>query len=205
MAAATLGKDALWAIIEAHPDVHDRMVSIAMAIVDSEGNLKEADAAEERIVEETRLLGRTAMQSWAENQVAATEQDIRQQPGMHRQGTKQLYWHTKFGEIEVSEPQYRFENTRVRPFLNSAKIISRGCSLPLQRAIVDFAADQPFAVARLKMIEHYGVEIGESVIQRITLGMPRPCMPRPKPTWAPKSFRKPRVVTRRSSRNQMVG
>jgi hypothetical protein len=170
MAAATLGKDALWAIIEAHPDVHDRVVSIAMAIVDSEGNLKEADAAEERIVEETRLLGRTAMQSWAENQVAATEQDIRQQPGMHRQGTKQLYWHTKFGEIEVSEPQYRFENTRVRPFLNSAKIISRGCSLPLQRAIVDFAADQPFAVARLKMIEHYGVEIGESVIQRITLG-----------------------------------
>ena len=44
MAAATLGKDALWAIIEAHPDVHDRMVSIAMAIVDSEGNLKEARA-----------------------------------------------------------------------------------------------------------------------------------------------------------------
>jgi uncharacterized protein UPF0236 len=40
----------------------------------------------------------------------------------------------------------------------------------LQRAITDFAADQPFAVARMKLCEHYGFEIGESTIQRITLG-----------------------------------
>jgi hypothetical protein len=40
----------------------------------------------------------------------------------------------------------------------------------LQRAITDFAADQPFALARMKLREHYGFEIGESTIQRITLG-----------------------------------
>ena len=34
--------------------------------------------------------------------------------------------------------------------------------------IVDFAADQPFAQARAKLQEHYGFEIGESTIQRIT-------------------------------------
>ncbi len=39
----------------------------------------------------------------------------------------------------------------------------------MQRAITDFAADQPFAVARMKLLEHYGFEIGESTIQRITL------------------------------------
>lgn len=33
---------------------------------------------------------------------------------------------------------------------------------------MDFAADQPFAQARGKLIEHYGVRIGESTIQRIT-------------------------------------
>jgi hypothetical protein len=32
------------------------------------------------------------------------------------------------------------------------------------------AADQPFALARLKLREHYGFEIGESTIQRVTLG-----------------------------------
>jgi len=40
----------------------------------------------------------------------------------------------------------------------------------LQRAITDFAADEPFAVVSLKLREHYGFEIGESTIQRITLG-----------------------------------
>jgi hypothetical protein len=36
--------------------------------------------------------------------------------------------------------------------------------------MTDFAADQPFASARLKLIEHYGIEVGESTIQRVTLG-----------------------------------
>jgi hypothetical protein len=49
-----------------------------------------------------------------------------------------------------------------------AKVSPLGCSRPLQRAIVDFAADQPFAQARAKLEEHYGFTIGESTIQRIT-------------------------------------
>jgi hypothetical protein len=40
----------------------------------------------------------------------------------------------------------------------------------LQRAITDFAADEPFALVQLKLREHYGFEIGESTIQRISLG-----------------------------------
>jgi len=88
MAVATLSDEAFLAILEAHPDLRDRFVSIAMAVVDSDGNLKEADAIEERIVEEMRLLGRAAMQGWSKNQVEATEREIRQHPGMHRQGKK---------------------------------------------------------------------------------------------------------------------
>src|SRR5271154_5148346 len=170
MAAAKLSDAAFSAILEAHPGLRDRFVSIAMAVANSEGNLKEADAIEERIVEEMRLLGRGEMQGWAENEVEATEREIRQQPATHRQGKKKLRWHTKFGEIEVLEPQYRCETKRIRPFLRSAKVVPRGCSRPLQRVITDFAADQPFALARLKLLEHYGFEIGESTIQRVTLG-----------------------------------
>ncbi len=58
----------------------------------------------------------------------------------------------------------------MRPFVRSAKVSPLGCSRPLQRVIVDFAADQPFAQARAKLREHYGFEIGESTIQRITFG-----------------------------------
>ena len=58
----------------------------------------------------------------------------------------------------------------MRPFVLGAKVSPRGCSRPLQRAIVDFAADDPFARVALKLREHYGFKIGESTIQRITLG-----------------------------------
>jgi hypothetical protein len=88
MAAAKLSDEAFLAILEANPGLRERFVSIAVAIADSEGNLKEADAIEERIVEEMRLLGREAMQGWAETQVEATAKEIRQQPAMHRQGKK---------------------------------------------------------------------------------------------------------------------
>ena len=74
MATAKLSDEAFLAFLETHPDLRERFASIVSAVEDSEGNLKEADAAEERIIEEMRLLGREAMQGWAERQVEATEQ-----------------------------------------------------------------------------------------------------------------------------------
>jgi hypothetical protein len=41
--------------------------------------------------------------------------------------------------------------------------------LPLQRYIVDFAADTPFAQVQAKLREHHGVEIGINTIRRISL------------------------------------
>ena len=73
---------------QAHPALRARFVTLARAIENSEGGLEEADAAEEFLVEEMRRLGREALQGWAEGRVAATEQEIRQQPHMHRQGEK---------------------------------------------------------------------------------------------------------------------
>jgi hypothetical protein len=43
----------------------------------------------------------------------------------------------------------------------------------LQRAITDFAADDPFANVPSKLREHYGLAIAESTIQRIALGHAR--------------------------------
>ena len=52
MVTAKMSGEALFAFLDAHPNLRDRIASIVGAIEDSEGNLKEADAAEERIVEE---------------------------------------------------------------------------------------------------------------------------------------------------------
>jgi hypothetical protein len=73
---------------QAHPALRARFVSRARAMENWQDGLEEADAAEELLVEEMRLLGRAALQGWAERRVAATEQEIRQQPHMHRQGEK---------------------------------------------------------------------------------------------------------------------
>src|SRR5271155_2889069 len=88
MATTKLSDEEFLAFLEKHADLRDRFASIVGVVENSEGNLKEADTAEERILEEMRHLGREAMQGWAERQVEVTEQEIRQQPQMHRQGKK---------------------------------------------------------------------------------------------------------------------
>lgn len=88
MKGGELSDEALLLALRAHPELRKRVTSIVQAVEGGEGELKEADAAEERMVEETRLLGREALRSWAEKRVEATEREIRQRPQMHRQGEK---------------------------------------------------------------------------------------------------------------------
>ena len=88
MAGTDMTEEALVAFLRGHTDFRNRVASIALAMENADGDLDEADAAEERLVEEMRHLGREALQGWAENRVEATEQDIRRQPSLHRQGKK---------------------------------------------------------------------------------------------------------------------
>jgi hypothetical protein len=88
MATEKLSDEAFSAILTAHPWLRDRFASIALTVAGCNGDIKEADAIEELLVDEMRHLGRAAMQGWAERQVEVTEQVVRQQPQMHRQGKK---------------------------------------------------------------------------------------------------------------------
>ena len=88
MAPAKLTDEALLAALQSHPNLRDRVASIIAAVGNLDGDLGAADAAEERLIEEMRLLGHEALQSWADKRVEATERDVRGQAGMHRQGKK---------------------------------------------------------------------------------------------------------------------
>lgn len=83
-----LSDEALVAFLHEHADLRNRVASIAHAMENAGGELCDADAAEERLAEEVRQLGRYALQGWAQKRVEATEQEIRQRPSMHRQGEK---------------------------------------------------------------------------------------------------------------------
>ena len=88
MTQTKLSDEALLAFFQSHPVLRERMESIVGAMKNSDGNLEEADAAEERLVEEMRLLGREAMQGWAAERIEVTERDVQRQAGVHRHGKK---------------------------------------------------------------------------------------------------------------------
>lgn len=56
----------------------------------------------------------------------------------------------------------------MRPFKIYCGIQSQTCSKPLQRRLVDFAADSPFGQVNDKLREHYGIEIAKSTIRKVT-------------------------------------
>lgn len=57
-------------------------------LLEGDGALKEADAAEDFLFDEVRLLGREVMQGWAERRIVTTGQEIQRQPGVRRMGKK---------------------------------------------------------------------------------------------------------------------
>jgi hypothetical protein len=57
----------------------------------------------------------------------------------------------------------------IRPFSESAEVDCRSCSIPLQRTITDFGADDSFGRgASAKLKEHYGIEVPATVIRAVT-------------------------------------
>ena len=83
---------------------------------------------------------------------------------------KTLYWFTRLGRIEIEEEVFTRgrRGPEIRPFSESAEVQCRECSKALQRAIVDFGADDPFAGASGKHKEHYGIDVPVSTIRAVT-------------------------------------
>jgi len=57
----------------------------------------------------------------------------------------------------------------LRPLPSRLGVSPRGKSLPLQRALTDFGADESFGAARAKIKEHYGLDIGAEAVRTVTL------------------------------------
>jgi hypothetical protein len=78
----------LMRLLNANPQIKNRIASMLAVVQDAAGDLKEADAAEMRLIEEIRLMGQEAMQSWASRQVELTEQAVRRGGQVQREGKK---------------------------------------------------------------------------------------------------------------------
>ncbi len=79
--------------LSAHPDLRSRMESLLLSVEDETGDLKSADAAEMRVIQEMRQTGKVALQSWAKRQVDKTSQEVKQTAGVWSEGKKTLLAH----------------------------------------------------------------------------------------------------------------
>lgn len=73
--------------------------------------------------------------------------------------------------MSVAEAQWRQgrRGRLLRPFCERADILPRGRSRRLQRALVDFGAEESFARAAHRVQEHYGLDVAATVVRRQTL------------------------------------
>lgn len=88
MEITTKSDEAILRALNAHPQIKSRIASILAVVEDAQGDLREADAAEIRLIEEIRRMGQEAMQGWASHQVELAEQEIRRTGQAHREGKK---------------------------------------------------------------------------------------------------------------------
>ena len=66
------------------------------------------------------------------------------------------------------EPLWRNGTGIERPFSALAGVSCRCSSLPLQRVMTDFGADEAFGPGAAKLKEHYGIAMPVSTVQRTT-------------------------------------
>lgn len=70
----------------------------------------------------------------------------------------------------MQEQRYRVgrQGAQLRPFAVAAGVECRGYSLPLQRVLVDFGAEESFGRAVERVREHYGIAVPASAVRRAT-------------------------------------
>ena len=60
-------------------------------------------------------------------------------------------------------------STYVRPLAKTLKVVAQGCSIGLQEAMVDFGAEDSFALAAERVLRHHGIKLSESTVRKVTL------------------------------------
>jgi len=152
-----------------HPQLKTRVEALLNVVENTENHLENANLAEQKVIEEIRQMGQEVLEDWAIQQADRIAQEFRAtHPVVKKQGKKKLFWHSTFGKIEVKEQLFLANGHQQRPFSQRASICCRGYSIPLQRVITDFGADNSFGKVDNKLKEHYGISLPTSSIQALT-------------------------------------
>ncbi len=130
------------------PDVRARLHELADTLDQSVTDDCTADEAEERVSAQVRQLAQAILGQWAHEAEAHTQAQVPQRhPEAIHYGKRTLRWQTTFGWVEVPETPWRLgrRGRLLRACCERAGVSPRGRSRRLQRALVDFGAEESFA------------------------------------------------------------
>ena len=88
MTTRTLSDQELLEKLNTQPALRERVSYLLLAVEDETGDLKSADAAEMRIIDEMRQMGHESLTAWAQRQVLTTTQEACQADSVWREGKK---------------------------------------------------------------------------------------------------------------------
>ena len=78
----------LLARLKQHPQLRGRVERLIDLVEDAGDDLRKADEAERRVIEEVRGLGQELLEDWADGQVAKRADELERTPGIWREGKK---------------------------------------------------------------------------------------------------------------------
>ena len=78
----------LLARLNQHPQLRARIERLVDLVEDAGDDLRKADEAERRVIEEVRRLGQEVLEDWADGQVTKRADELDQTPGVWRDGKK---------------------------------------------------------------------------------------------------------------------
>lgn len=93
-----LEEETLLEKLSAHPEIRERMEVLRLSVleeegVEEEGELGDADAAELRLIDEMRQMGRASLSAWAARKAERETASCRGEAGVYREGKKTLLAH----------------------------------------------------------------------------------------------------------------
>jgi hypothetical protein len=81
-------EERLLARLSKHPQLRARIERLVDIVEDAGDDLRTAEEAERRVIEEVRRLGQEVLEDWAEGQVATRSEALDRTPGVWREGKK---------------------------------------------------------------------------------------------------------------------
>ena len=72
--------------LKAHPEIGERLEGTLLAVADEQGELGDADAAEMRLIDEMRQMGRAPLSAWAQRKAERETAGWQARPGVWREG-----------------------------------------------------------------------------------------------------------------------